>query len=276
MKDKIVNITTNSIIQHGPENDRIYLMKLDKEEVHEVIKTINQLALKENYSKIFCKVPASCAPLFLSNGHFQEAQIPGFFKGTENAIFMSKFRDSDRLMGLEMEKMEALHQLLATPLSEKKTKSTPYTFRRLGEADIYNICEMFKMTFKSYPFPVEDPRYIKQTMLEDVIYFGAELNGQLAAIASSEMDCKNLNAEMTDFATSEKHRGQQLASHLLLTMEKEMRKRGIKTLYTIARLESIPMNKTFLRQAYKYTGTLIKNTYIAGEIESMNIYYKSL
>jgi len=55
-----------------------------------------------------------------------------------------------------------------------------------------------------------------------------------------------------------------------------MRKQGIKTLYTIARLDSIPMNKTFLKLNYCYSGTLINNTNIAGSIESMNIYYKYL
>ena len=81
---------------------------------------------------------------------------------------------------------------------------------------------------------------------------------------------------MTDFATSKKYLGNSLSVLLLGTMEKEMKKQGIKTLYTIARLNSIPMNKTFLRFNYTYSGTLVNNTNIAGQIESMNVYYKHL
>jgi hypothetical protein len=59
-------------------------------------------------------------------------------------------------------------------------------------------------------------------------------------------------------------------------MENEMKKKEMKTLYTIARLESIPMNKTFMRADYSYAGTLINNTNISGGIESMNVWYKYL
>jgi len=51
---------------------------------------------------------------------------------------------------------------------------------------------------------------------------------------------------------------------------------GIKTVYTIARLNSIPMNVTFLKRGYKYGGTLINNTNISGKIESMNVLYNYL
>ena len=36
------------------------------------------------------------------------------------------------------------------------------------------------------------------------------------------------------------------------------------------------MNKTFLNAGYNYSGTLTKNTQIAGKIESMNVWYKHL
>ena len=128
--------------------------------------------------------------------------------------------------------------------------------------------------FESYPFPIHNPRYILKTMEEDVQYFGAEKDGKLAALSSAEIDFRGENAEMTDFATHLSHTGNNLSSLLLRAMEKEMKKQEITTLYTIARLNSIPMNKTFLQNDYQYSGTLIKNTNIAGKIESMNVLYK--
>jgi RimJ/RimL family protein N-acetyltransferase len=81
---------------------------------------------------------------------------------------------------------------------------------------------------------------------------------------------------MTDFATSRHHAGNNLSMLLLNHMEHEMKRQGISTLYTIARLLSLPMNKTFLRSGFTYSGTLRNNTNISGRIESMNLYYKRL
>ncbi len=97
---------------------------------------------------------------------------------------------------------------------------------------------------------------------------------QLIALASADVDTEGKNAEMTDFATLPAFRGNNLSVILLSEMENEMKKQEINTLYTIARLNSVAMNKTFLKLKYKYAGTLIKNTNIAGKIESMNVYYK--
>jgi hypothetical protein len=59
-------------------------------------------------------------------------------------------------------------------------------------------------------------------------------------------------------------------------MEAYLLDKGFKTLYTIARLKSLPMNKTFLISHYRYAGTLTNNTQIAGRIESMNVWYKNV
>ena len=81
---------------------------------------------------------------------------------------------------------------------------------------------------------------------------------------------------MTDFAVLPTHRGKNLATHLLSFMEDALTKDGFKTFYSIARLHSIPMNKTFYNQGYQYAGTLNRNTQISGRIESMNVWYKKI
>jgi putative beta-lysine N-acetyltransferase len=95
-------------------------------------------------------------------------------------------------------------------------------------------------------------------------------------LAASEKDPDNLAVEMTDFATLSGHRRQGLASCLLKAMENEMIQQGLKTAYSIARSLSPAMNITFVKNGYKYGGTLGNNTNIAGRIESMNIWYKHL
>jgi len=279
MQDKIEKIGNNSLIQHGKLNDRIYLMKLDKNEAGDIIRIINELARKEKYAKLFCKVPSSTAPLFTANGFITESQIPQFYGGNEKVFFMSKFLNSDRLLNIETNELQKLSELLQN--AEIKSFKLPEiseqtSVRKLIEKDSLHMAELYKKVFRSYPFPIFDPEYIRKTMKTGVQYFGIEESGQLVALASSEVNSKDQNAEMTDFATLPSHRGKKYAYLLLQAMEEKMKADGIKTVYTIARLHSVGMNFTFLRMNYEFAGTLLKNTNISGDIESMIVYYKKI
>ncbi len=279
MHDRIVKLGKGSIIQHGKYNDRIYLMKLSPNDVPEITDTIQQIAVEYNYSKIFGKVPSRFAPYFISKGYLTEAIIPGFFKGKENAFFMSKFLNSDRLLDLESAEMEILsnilQQLPEKVITEKKNKSL-FKIHRLQKEDVPELTELYKKVFDSYPFPIHNPDYILETMKSDVQYYGIRIQNKLVAASSAETDRDDQNAELTDFATDNQYRGKRLSTILLKTMEKSMKKEGIRTVYTIARSKSPAMNKTFLRDGYQYGGTLIKNTNISGSIESMNVHYKAM
>ena len=280
MTDKIESIGKNTIIQHGDLNKRIYLIKLDKRDVGEVIPQLNALAREQLYSKIFCKVPAWAAPVFSADGFVMEAFIPRFYGGSENVCFMSKFLHSDRLLGMEVDQLIAF----STLLSEFAGKTHEFTaasqtgnpVKELREERAEEVADVYGQVFTSYPFPISDPDYIRDTMRKHIRYFGVEERGRLIALSSAEMDRDNRNVEMTDFATLPEARGKRLSLLLLGAMEQAMHDAGMVTLYTIARLNSFPMNKTFLRSGYVYSGTLINNTNIAGSIESMNVLYKHL
>lgn len=279
MHNVIEEIGKGSIIQHGKHNDRIYLMKLSRLDTGMILEKLSKLAYENNYSKIFCKIPKNTAPLFFAEGYILEAYIPQFYNKQDDVFFVSKFLNPDRLLNIDKTQLSRLNQLLINTPQEKKNfkKIAPgYQVRRLGKSDVEQITDIYREVFASYPFPIHDPGYIIKTMDENFQYFGAEKEGKLAALASSEIDIEKKNAEMTDFATHLAHHGNNLSCKLLEALEKEMKKQGISTLFTIARLNSIPMNKTFLRFNYHYSGTLINNTNIAGKIESMNVYYKHI
>jgi len=279
MQDTIETIGKGTIIQHGKFNDRIYLMKLHREDCPGILDVLRDIARENAYTKIFCRVPGWAAPVFFSDGFLMEAFIPGFYREKEAAFFMSKFLNSDRLLGIEHESLNELGRLLASRITMTRPSEKPDTgadIRRLGSGNAEEISGLYKKVFLSYPFPIHDPAYILRTMKEDVQYYGIQRKGRLVALASAEMDRRGHNAEMTDFATLPAYRGNKLSVKLLIAMEQEMRTQHIYTLYTIARLNSIPMNKTFLKLQYSYAGTLIRNTNIAGKIESMNVYFKHI
>lgn len=277
MNDKIEKIGRGSVIQHGKLNNRIYLIKLNKKDCPGIIDTLRNMARENEYGKIFCKVPEWAAPLFIADGFVTEAIIPQFYQGNDAAFFLAKFLNSERLMYLEKDSLGELSELLK--ISHKKEKypiNDSYKLWQLGAADVEQITALYRKVFKSYPFPIHNPGYILKTMKENMNYYGVRKNRKLIAIASAEINAEGENAEMTDFATDPDFRGRKLGQLLLDRMEKEMTAMQIKTLYTIARLPSIPMNKVFLKSRYQYAGTLLRNTNISGGIESMNVYYKHL
>jgi len=277
-KDIIETFGKGTLLQHGKLNDRIYLMKLAHSDFPAIIGHLNRLARQESYSKIFCKVPGWASPVFLANGYIIEACIPAFYNTTEDLFFVSKFLNSDRLLNLETDKLKEFSGLLLdTPVKNNRIQLQGQDqLDCLGERYAPEIASLYRKVFNSYPFPIFDPDYIVETMRSHIQYFGIIRNARLIALASSEMDKTGKNAEMTDFATLPEYRGQNLSVILLAEMEKIMLNQNITTLYTIARLNSVAMNKTFLKLNYKYAGSLIKNTNISGKIETMNVLYKHL
>ncbi len=279
MYDKIDKIG-KSKIQHGKNNNRIYLMSLYRNDYPSIINKMEVLAAKNNYTKIFTKIPGWAIDGFQAAGYLREASIPNFYNGEKDAHFFSHFIDHSRSV-LDSHQREQINNFIALALSKKSEPLTieynsQFKIKILKDGDIPKLNDIYWKVFISYPFPIFEENYIKKTMRENVIYFGIFLKDKLIAASSAEMDVTAKNAEMTDFATIPDFRGNNLSLVLLNEMEKEMRRKRMKTLYTIARSYSAGMNITFAKMGYMYAGTLINNTQISTKIESMNVWYKNL
>lgn len=278
MPDKMEKIG-HSIIQHGNENRRVYLMKLDKRDLNEIVPKIEQLARKKRYGKIFCKIPEWARERFENHHYRLKASIPQFYQGKEDVCFMSKFLNPKRMLVTTENKKKIRANLklarVKAPAALSKI-SLRYQIRKLNESQAEALSHLYEKVYDSYPFPITEAGYLRQTMRSHIDYFGVFINRTLVAASSSEKDINASNAEMTDFATLPRYRGKGLATALLVRMENEMKNQNIQTLYTIARALSAGMNITFARCGYHYSGTLINNTQIFGHIESMNVWYKHI
>jgi putative beta-lysine N-acetyltransferase len=277
MSDRIEKFGS-SLIQHGPDNDRVYLMKLDPRDLPAIVEKLERFAREAGYGKVFAKVPAGAAEAFHQGGYRTEATIPRFYRGAEDAVFLGRYLKAERG---EEKKPELVREVLAAAQAKAGTHDRAplpenMVCRPATAADAEEMAGVYKEVFASYPFPIHDPAYLRQTMEENVAYFGVWEDGGLIALSSAEMDREGQNAEMTDFATLPQCRGRGLAHYLLHIMEREMPGYGIKTLYTIARAYSHGMNITFAKCGYTFSGTLTHNTQIFGDLESMNIWYKNL
>lgn len=278
MFDKLDKIG-KSKIQHGPNNDRVYLLKLHRNDLDSIIDDLYRLTILKRYSKIFAKIPEWALDKFLENNYKVEASIPGFYDGKTKVYFVSQFFNAKRsfVSKTTKQEIEGIIELSSNFFNVAELKlPDSYSIRPLTEEDAKPLSKLYKSVFNVYPFPIFKEKYLLKTMNSNVIYFGAFKGDKLAAASSAEMDLDSKNVEMTDFATAPKHLGKNLSYFLLKEMEVMMMKKGMKTLYTIARAGSHGMNKTFGRAEYKFGGTLLNNTQIGDKIESMNVWYKQI
>ncbi len=268
----------NSHIQHGTFNDRIYLMKLSCRDYPDIVNRLNNLAGYHGYSKIFAKVPESAGSLFRKNGYKVEARIPSFYNGEETGLFLGKFLQTNRQNSSDRETIQSVLKTAEekAALADSPTLPEPMRWRICRPDDAEEMAEVYRHIFKTYPFPIRDPDYLRETMADNVVYFAVECDEKIVSLASSEMYKEDRHVEMTDFATLPEYRRNGLATFLLSVMEEEMRRQGLKLSYTIARAISYGMNITFSRMGYRYSGTLLNNTNISGRLESMNVWYKFL
>ena len=265
-----------SVIHHGKYNNRIYIMKLEKEDI-EIVKDFIRKAIEtNNYTKVIVKTNLKNANIFLKEGYEIEGEIRGLYGGKDNGYFVSKFYDDKRKKINKKVIDEIVEIALRKKYLKEERKDYIIDIKELNRDNAKEMVKVYKQTFTTYPFPIFDEKYLIKTMGENVKYFGAFYNSKLVGISSAECSLKDKNAEMTDFAVLEEDRGKNIGLQLLIEMEKRMLKDGYKTLYTIARSHSYGMNITFSKNGYKFGGTLKNNTNIYVGIESMNIWYKNI
>lgn len=275
--DRIENIK-GSVVQHGLYNNRIYLMRLNTDNLNGLIATLDDMAIKNGYGKIFAKIPEPEWNAFKSADYIKEAVVPGFFAGETDGFFIAKYFCARRQKAQNLEKLIGLVKQTGDGSANNMHRSR----RAIRDvvlckpSDAAEMSVIYQRVFTSYPFPIQKPAYLKRMMKEDVLYYCIRIEGRIAAIAAAEVDLANKNAEMTDFATLPKWRGMGLACMLLSYMDEKARELGIKTAYTIARAVPNGMNYVFQNSGYHYAGLLKNNSQICGSIQSMTVWYKHL
>jgi putative beta-lysine N-acetyltransferase len=268
-----------SEIQHGPFSDRVFLMKLAREDFPEIVFLMDELVEVRGYTKIFAMIPEYALERFLADGYEEEARVPGLYRGTEDGFFLGKYLGEERR---KERQPELVRDILQTARAKAGSGTevpleAGFSWRLTEPGDAPQMAEVFRQVFGSYPVPIFDPDYLREEMRRGKLYFGIWEGDRLVALASPYLDEEGQNGEMTDFATLSNYQGKGLAGFLMRRMEEEMARRGFKTAYTFARAYSYGMNIAFARNGYTFAGTLTNSVNIAsGGLESMNVWYKKL
>jgi beta-lysine N6-acetyltransferase len=262
-----------SIVQHGNHNGRIYIMHLATRELRSLVASLDKMADEKGYGKIVAKIPASHWDAFKTSGYTKEALVPGYFKGKIDGLFIAKFFSPERQrVNIQFDCGERDG---VAAIEDRVDKPTP-PIVACSPGDARALAAIYQRTFKSYAFPIDRPAYLEYMMRKNVFYFCIRDNQNIIAAAATDIDSANMACEMTDFATLPEYRGRGLAGSLLDRLDDEARLHGLKTAYTIARADSVGMNRVFLTRGYRYAGRLINNTQIDGRIRSMNVWYRLL
>lgn len=265
-------------LELSPYNRRITVKEyqcLTPEGIFNLANTTRHLCQQYGFNKIWGKFRQADAVRLQQQSFVAEAVIDDYFAPGETALICSRFWAERRYSVSRTINQQVLKKIDYTPKTGKdQGKDFPFIFRLATPDDVCELAGLYTEVFTTYPYPVNEPEYLIQT-LDHVIYGLAFHKGQLVAAASAETDPLLGNAEMTDFATRDAFRGWGLASWLLRQLEDVMSSQGICCLYSIARSTSMGMNQVFARHGYRYTGTLINNCNIAGGLEDMNVWCKS-
>ena len=273
MRPDLIETVAGATIQHGPFSDRLYLMKLGGTDPEEVLPALHEIAEVGGYGKIFAKVPAHAAEAFLAEEYTVEAVVPGLYRDEVDGLFLAHYPAQARR---EPEDRKRINDVLRTARAKADDPRATDGIRvvEMRPEHAPAMAELYKKVFPTYPFPIHDPKYIVQSMDEDVRFFGVLEDERPVALASAEVDPAGQNAEMTDFATSPEQRGRSLAAAILAQMERSCADSGIKTFYTICRAAAFGVNILFARAGYVHAGLLPNNTNISGGLESMNVWHR--
>lgn len=244
----------------------------------ESLKKIIYFASSQQMGKIICNSDIANSELLIEAGFCVEGKIDGFFKG-KDALCMSYFIDSKRKVSIDSAKKDILidQSLNIHNTYTKNSNNIPaYSIRTATPKDIDQIIELFSTVFSTYPSPVYEEDFLKETMNGKVLYKVAVLEGKIIGIASADMDTDNLNAEITDCATYPEHRGEGILSNIIYQLEEDLKKMNFITLYSLSRSINPGINMVLSKHNYKYTGRLINNCNICGAFEDMNIWTKNI
>jgi putative beta-lysine N-acetyltransferase len=209
-------------------------------------------------------------------GFVREGTIDGYFPDSPG-IGVSKFLSDARARSKHTAEEDAIMLgALAQAGTAISLPPTDYRLRPATRADCEAISTTLTAVFASYPTPIDSEEAIAETMDRGACYMVAEQGGYLVSVMSADIDREHLTAEMTDCATLTPHRGRGLMQAMLAGMEDELRRQGLRSLYTLARATSAGMNIAFARLGYHYRGRFINNCHIAGDWEDMNLWVKLL
>lgn len=273
MTENIEIVGCNSLVEHGPATDMAYLSSLDSADASMVIDHLEQLAASRGYSKVFARVPADELSRFVTARYYVEAVIPDLLPSGNSLYFMAKYLSEERKTERQP---QLLGHILALAVAQQRAASVPLpadtTFRVAREGDVAEMADIFAESFLSKKL---NPGAIRAAMDANFVFYGLWRGGILVALCSAEVDLQATFAELGNLNILPEFRGQGLTLPLLQQVEANLLGLGIKLITATVHACSFA-NLNLARSGYCFGGTLTNNVIVAGHMQSVNVWHKSL
>lgn len=261
----------------SPVNERLQVLSYDAADAAALRDALLELANLNDYGKVYIKVRGGDRAAFEAAGFAPEARIPRYFLGEEAWCMALYPRCERRARPNTADEERILAEATQGPADSRRRELPPgYSSTLFDAKDAPELAALYGEVFSTYPYPITDPAYLRETARDNVVYrLVRNAAGHVVAAASAETTPALRNAEMTDFASLPSERGKGLAQFLLAALEDDARARfGIECFFTVARASQPGMLKTFHKAGYLYSGALVNNCTIGGGFETMLVFYK--
>lgn len=268
-----MTVMINNRYEVDTYNNRIVCHLGDASE--EEIIDICRLEEENQVGKTIIYTVQAYGEILQAHGYQQEGVINGYFNGEDGYVF-TKFLKVDRERSSYQdanEKTMAIVNQDNKDVSDVKLDED-YQLVMAGEKDAGDLASIYKKVFKYYPSNVHDPEYLRRKIGDDYFFIMVKHGGTVVSVASAMVDPQLKSAEITDCATDPDYRGNGFLYPIITKLEKQLKKKGIKTFYSLTRAQSPGMNLTVKRLGYQYQGRLVNNCKIFSGYEDMNIWTK--
>ncbi|TLP70500.1 putative beta-lysine N-acetyltransferase [Maribacter sp. ACAM166] len=270
-----------AMLQHGDTHSRLYLMQVEQNNWDELIPKMKDLAKKKSYDKILGRVPEEAIKVFQSNGYEIEAKIPGLYNGEKAGYFLADYLEKERgscseqeLKTIESVKTIALAANSSLEDAHFELPSNLYV-RKLNKNDLFAMVHLHEIAFKSHSFPINTAEYLLELVEQNHEFYGLFQEEELLVTAIIKIHNEESNVEIVDFATHPDYKGQNLSYYLVQEIKRDMDMSEYKTIYSLVRATSYGLNITFSKHGFSLGGTLLNNTVIRNNLESMNVWYSN-
>ncbi|MFT4606217.1 MAG: putative beta-lysine N-acetyltransferase [Rhodothermales bacterium] len=242
-------------------------------EAQEVLQ--RQFDKNDAYSKLTVYAPDDDAR-WESLGFRREGRIKGFFQDGSDSYIWSRFSDHLRAVPSNPEaEDQALRIALGKQRVERPAIPEGFALRFAQPEDAEAISELLQATFSDYPSDLSPESIRPMIARQRSVFRLVEQKGELAALASAEIDLGRRNAEITDCTTVEAVRGRGLMVAIIQDLVRYV-SRGYKItdFYTLARAEEIGINAAFAKAGFTHDGQLVNNCRMPSGWETMNVWWQ--
>lgn len=260
-----------------PHNRRVKVLDVDADffaALEEFFAGLARSSPPDRFTKLTAYAIGTDAATWRAHGLRHEAEIRGFYPEGASAHLWTRYTDGARSRDAAHAEQDRIVREATARGTGLQPRPDGLRLRTAGADDAPRVAAFLRATFADYPSALDDAKVRRAILAGDARFHVLEgARGDLAAVASAEIDRRRGNAEITDCATDPAWRGRGLMAGLIHSFDAALaREEGIRDLYTLARADIVGMNRAFAAAGYDYTGRLVKNCRMPGGFESMNVW----